>query len=105
MPVFEPDSVPMARPPPFPQFLPQDRVVEFARMDPYQLLEATQKAIGDASLHERHKELIAKSGEVKTATTVGGRGPVEQGLWGKADGGAGCVVNMQLAWCIAFRWQ
>ena len=40
-------------------------------MDPYQLLEATQKAIGDSSLNERHKELIARSGQAKTMGTVG----------------------------------
>ena len=28
------------------QFLPQDKVVEFAKMNPQQLLEATEKAVG-----------------------------------------------------------
>lgn len=55
-----------------PQFLPQDRVVQFAHMDPYQLLEATQKAIGDAALNEQHKQLIDKSKEAKTLKTVRG---------------------------------
>ncbi|KAI8462241.1 MAG: P-loop containing nucleoside triphosphate hydrolase protein [Monoraphidium minutum] len=50
------------------QFLPQDRVVEFARMDPLQLLEATQKAIGDSTLSDKHKQVIAKSKEAKTLT-------------------------------------
>ena len=34
------------------QFLPQDKVVEFARLRPGQLLEETEKAIGDSSLHK-----------------------------------------------------
>lgn len=52
------------------QFLPQDRVVEFARMDPYELLQATQKAIGDAHLHDQHQRLIAKREEAKTRGVV-----------------------------------
>ena len=40
------------------QFLPQDKVVEFARMSPVELLGATQKAIGDSRLADLHKELI-----------------------------------------------
>lgn len=52
------------------QFLPQDRVVEFARMDSFELLQATQKAIGDAHLYDQHKQLIAKRAEAKTLETV-----------------------------------
>ncbi|GAX85393.1 hypothetical protein CEUSTIGMA_g12809.t1 [Chlamydomonas eustigma] len=40
------------------QFLPQDKVTEFATMTPCQLLEATEKAIGDAELHGMHLKLI-----------------------------------------------
>ncbi|PRW39176.1 Structural maintenance of chromosomes 5 [Chlorella sorokiniana] len=40
------------------QFLPQDKVVEFARMKPVDLLEATEKAIGNGELFEQHKQLI-----------------------------------------------
>eukprot|EP01135_Chromosphaera_perkinsii_P007717 Nk52_evm6s967 gene=Nk52_evmTU6s967 len=40
------------------QFLPQDRVVEFAKMNPAQLLVETEKAVGDASLHDMHEKLI-----------------------------------------------
>ena len=42
------------------QFLPQDRVVEFARMTPEQLLQETEKAIGNAELYDMHKTLIDK---------------------------------------------
>ncbi|GAX77440.1 hypothetical protein CEUSTIGMA_g4885.t1 [Chlamydomonas eustigma] len=41
-----------------PDFLPQDKVTEFATMTPCQLLEATEKAIGDAELHGMHLKLI-----------------------------------------------
>ncbi|EFJ52501.1 structural maintenance of chromosomes protein 5 [Volvox carteri f. nagariensis] len=40
------------------QFLPQDKVAEFAKMDQYELLGATLMAVGDASLHEQHQLLI-----------------------------------------------
>lgn len=40
------------------QFLPQDKVVEFARMTPKDLLEATEKAIGNGELYEQHSQLI-----------------------------------------------
>ena len=39
------------------QFLPQDKVVEFARMSPEQLLVHTEKALGDSTLHELHNQL------------------------------------------------
>eukprot|EP00877_Chromochloris_zofingiensis_P011380 jgi/Chrzof1/6496/Cz18g13140.t1 len=47
------------------QFLPQDKVVEFACMDPYELLIATEKAIGDASLFHKHEQLIHHRMKVK----------------------------------------
>ena len=40
------------------QFLPQDKVTEFATMSPVQLLEATEKAIGDSTLHRLHQSLV-----------------------------------------------
>jgi hypothetical protein len=40
------------------QFLPQDKVSEFARMNPVQTLQATQEAIGDGELDRQHKLLI-----------------------------------------------
>ncbi|PSC71853.1 Structural maintenance of chromosomes 5 [Micractinium conductrix] len=40
------------------QFLPQDKVVEFARMKPVDLLEATEKAIGNGELYEQHQQLV-----------------------------------------------
>ena len=42
------------------QFLPQDRVVEFARLKPEELLLETEKAIGNAELYDLHRELIAE---------------------------------------------
>eukprot|EP00897_Mesotaenium_endlicherianum_P004315 jgi/Mesen1/3911/ME000208S02919 len=40
------------------QFLPQDRVTEFAKMTPVELLRETEKAV-DERLHKQHEELIA----------------------------------------------
>lgn len=47
------------------QFLPQDRVCEFAKLTPVQLLEETEKAIGDPRLPIQHRSLITKSQELK----------------------------------------
>jgi hypothetical protein len=52
------------------QFLPQDKVVEFARMDQYELLVATEKAIGDASLYQTHQSLNQKRELVKERQNV-----------------------------------
>ncbi|KAM6595068.1 hypothetical protein CsatA_002771 [Cannabis sativa] len=48
------------------QFLPQDRVCEFARLSPVNLLKETQKAVGDPQLPIWRDALIEKSQEVKT---------------------------------------
>ena len=40
------------------QFLPQDRVVEFAKMTPEQLLLETEKTIENGQLHDKHASLI-----------------------------------------------
>ncbi|KAL8500858.1 hypothetical protein ACS0TY_020443 [Phlomoides rotata] len=47
------------------QFLPQDRVCEFAKLTPVQLLEETEKAVGDPQLPIQHQDLIKKSQELK----------------------------------------
>ncbi|KAL0006943.1 hypothetical protein SO802_008445 [Lithocarpus litseifolius] len=47
------------------QFLPQDRVCEFAKLTPVQLLEETEKAVGDPQLPIQHCALIEKSRELK----------------------------------------
>ncbi|KAJ4767251.1 Structural maintenance of chromosomes protein 5 [Rhynchospora pubera] len=47
------------------QFLPQDRVCEFAKLTPIQLLEETEKAVGDPDLPVQHRQLIDKSREFK----------------------------------------
>jgi chromosome segregation ATPase len=44
------------------QFLPQDRVVEFAAMQPRELLLETEKALGEQELYLQHQQLMtAKS--------------------------------------------
>jgi chromosome segregation ATPase len=47
------------------QFLPQDRVCEFAKLTPIELLEETEKAVGDQELSGQHRALIEKSRELK----------------------------------------
>ncbi|CAN6485956.1 unnamed protein product [Victoria cruziana] len=47
------------------QFLPQDRVSEFAKLSPIQLLEETEKAVGDPELPVKHHTLVDKSRELK----------------------------------------
>ncbi|XP_015573871.1 structural maintenance of chromosomes protein 5 isoform X2 [Ricinus communis] len=47
------------------QFLPQDRVCEFAKLTPVQLLEETEKAVGDPQLPIQHRALVEKSRELK----------------------------------------
>ncbi|KPI44885.1 Structural maintenance of chromosomes protein 5 [Cyphellophora attinorum] len=40
------------------QFLPQDKVVQFAQMDPKEILKSTQQAAGDAQMTKHHETLI-----------------------------------------------
>ncbi|XP_020114190.1 structural maintenance of chromosomes protein 5 [Ananas comosus] len=47
------------------QFLPQDRVCEFAKLTPIQLLEETEKAVGNPELPVQHRALVEKSKELK----------------------------------------
>ncbi len=51
-------------------FLPQDRVAEFAKMTPRELLKATQEAAGDERLSEWHAKLIADGKELKQLAGV-----------------------------------
>ncbi|XP_006816752.1 structural maintenance of chromosomes protein 5-like, partial [Saccoglossus kowalevskii] len=39
------------------QFLPQDKVVEFAKMSKQELLESTEKSVGQPELHDYHQTL------------------------------------------------
>ena len=39
------------------QFLPQDRVVEFARLSPEELLKETERATGNSELYDMHEQL------------------------------------------------
>uniref|UniRef100_A0A0E0BKG1 Structural maintenance of chromosomes protein 5 n=1 Tax=Oryza glumipatula TaxID=40148 RepID=A0A0E0BKG1_9ORYZ len=47
------------------QLLPQDRVVEFAKLTPIQLLEETEKAVGFPDLPVQHRQLIDRSKQLK----------------------------------------
>ncbi|DBA04829.1 TPA: hypothetical protein N0F65_004466 [Lagenidium giganteum] len=47
------------------QFLPQDKVGEFSRMNPVQLLKATQSAIDDGELAETHERIIELQSSIK----------------------------------------
>lgn len=46
------------------QFLPQDKVCEFAKLTPVDLLWATENAVGDPQLPMQHDALIEKSGQL-----------------------------------------
>lgn len=54
----------------FLQFLPQDRVCEFAKLNPIQLLEETEKAVGNPELPVQHQALIEKSFDLKRLELV-----------------------------------
>lgn len=54
----------------FGQFLPQDRVCEFAKLTPIQLLEETEKAVGDPELSAQHQTLIERNEEMKKIQVV-----------------------------------
>ncbi|GAB4819497.1 hypothetical protein N2152v2_006543 [Parachlorella kessleri] len=47
------------------QFLPQDKVVEFARMKPVQLLHATEQAIENGELYEQHQQLVEERAQLR----------------------------------------
>ncbi|EEB08290.2 Smc5-6 complex SMC subunit Smc5 [Schizosaccharomyces japonicus yFS275] len=49
------------------QFLPQDRVAEFAQLDPYMRLRETERAIGDDELYDTHERLIKLQKQLVTA--------------------------------------
>ena len=51
-------------------FLPQDRVAEFARMTPQQLLRETQRAAGNENLTSWHDTLISSGKELRTIQDV-----------------------------------
>lgn len=47
------------------QFLPQDKVVEFAAMTPVELLRSTERAVASAEMIEAHEDLKVKRREQK----------------------------------------
>ena len=51
-------------------FLPQDKVAEFARMSPQQLLRETQRAAGNANLTSWHDTLVDAGKEFKSLKEV-----------------------------------
>jgi hypothetical protein len=50
--------------------LPQDRVSEFAKLSPIQLLDETEKAVGDPDLPVQHRQLVERSKELKALEVV-----------------------------------
>lgn len=58
-----------------PQFLPQDKVVEFARLNPQALLRATQASIGEDSLTTAHDRLIQGRKDAARLESVSGAAP------------------------------
>ena len=52
------------------QFLPQEKVVEFSKMTPTELLLSTEQAIGDGSLHQMHTRLISGGKELEELNTT-----------------------------------
>lgn len=46
------------------QFLPQDRVVEFAHLSPCELLLETEKALGQQELYVQHQELMGAKASI-----------------------------------------
>ncbi|KAH7343207.1 P-loop containing nucleoside triphosphate hydrolase protein [Rhizoctonia solani] len=51
-------------------FLPQDKVSEFANMNPQKLLQETQRAAGDPNLTQWHESLIENAKELKLAREI-----------------------------------
>lgn len=49
------------------QFLPQDKVVEFAQMNPIELLRSTQRAVASEEMLEMHADLKKLRGEQKVS--------------------------------------
>jgi hypothetical protein len=52
------------------QFLPQEKVVEFAKITPQVLLKETQRAVAPADVLERHEKLIKLKKEMITLREV-----------------------------------
>jgi hypothetical protein len=52
------------------QFLPQDKVADFARMTPKDLLMESERAMGDARVHKLHMELMEEGKTLKTFQQV-----------------------------------
>ncbi len=53
-----------------PQFLPQDKVSEFARLKPRDLLKATEKSINNGELWDLHERLIERKRALNDQTHV-----------------------------------
>ncbi len=63
------------------QFLPQDKVVEFAKLKPVDLLLETEKAVGDSTLHGKHEKLIEERKELHRLEQVSFfRDPISRSL-------------------------
>ncbi|RUS31254.1 LOW QUALITY PROTEIN: P-loop containing nucleoside triphosphate hydrolase protein [Jimgerdemannia flammicorona] len=73
------------------QFLPQDKVCEFAQMSPPELLRETQKAAGETELSSWHDQLTEKRSEQKTLQSV------RSGLSVKSDKDALAILDSRNA--------
>lgn len=74
------------------QFLPQDKVGEFSRMNPVQLLKATETAIMDGDLATTHDKII----ELQTDMTVKERVRLTAARSSKPLVGVGCGADTLL---------
>lgn len=52
------------------QFLPQDRVYDFCKLKPEDILKETEKAAGDANMFAEHEELIKFGSEESVKAEV-----------------------------------
>ena len=69
------------------QFLPQDKVVEFAKLKPVELLLETEKAVGDSSLHGKHEALIEHRKELLRLEQVSSHQTKRMSVLRIAEGG------------------
>ncbi len=52
-------------------FLPQDKVADFAKMNPVTVLKETMRAAGDPNLSQWHEDLVANGKAAREVETVG----------------------------------
>jgi hypothetical protein len=52
------------------QFLPQELIGKFSNLSPEELLQQTEKCVGDGTLHTRHRELCDDQVKLDKLTAV-----------------------------------